>query len=43
MGSLTQQNMTEEKFAAFLKSQERKFFGWKILNTSHMHLRHFVR
>ena len=35
MGSLTQQNMSEEEFAAFIKSQERNFFGWKILNTNH--------
>ena len=35
MGSLTQQNMTEEEFAAFIKSQERSFFGWKVLNTHH--------
>lgn len=35
MGSLTQQNMTEEEFAAFVKSQEKSWFGWKILATSH--------
>ena len=35
MGSLTQQNMSAEEFAEFIKSQERNFFGWKIMNTSH--------
>ncbi len=35
MGSLTQQNMTPEEFAEFIKSQEINFFGWKIMNTPH--------
>ena len=35
MGALTQQNMSEGEFAEFIKSQERNFFGWKIMNTNH--------
>ena len=35
MGALTQQNMSEKEFADFIKSQERNFFGWKIMNTNH--------
>lgn len=35
MGALTQQNMSEKEFAEFIKSQERNFFGWKIMNTNH--------
>lgn len=35
IGILTHQNMSSEEFADFIKSQERSFFGWKILNTSH--------
>ena len=35
MGALTQQNMSAEEFAEFIKSQERNFFGWKIMNTNH--------
>lgn len=35
MGSLTQQNMSAEEFAEFIKSQELNFFGWKIMNTNH--------
>ena len=35
MGALTQQNMSAEEFTEFIKSQERNFFGWKIMNTNH--------
>lgn len=35
MGALTQQNMSAEEFAEFIKSQERNFLGWKIMNTNH--------
>lgn len=37
MGALTQQNMSAEEFAEFIKSQEINFFGWKIMNTNHSH------
>lgn len=35
IGALTKQNMSAEEFAEFIKSQERNFFGWKIMNTNH--------